>query len=277
MSNAMMIAKKYWWIIILIIILPTMVNLILVTPSPCSLTIAGNNVDWLSFWGCYLGAIISTGSAFIILAVQYKQNHIENSKNRELQKNVLLYQQEREQLHSITKISSKLLTSVEPNEVIRTCHKIGFIETCLIIKTFNETISKIEDNINELSLYIDTDSKVKNKRIVVKISSFIFDYILTLKDIENLITIFNNYINDIKIDDLCDTGAFGAFFSKELQSIISEYNQTNPNKKYLSWIDCRSIAIKRIEQIIDIQSDIKREITEYIKSEKERINHILIE
>mgnify|MGYP003293262511 CR=1 FL=1 len=78
--------KKYWWILILIIILPTMVNLILVTPTPCSLTIAGNNVDWLSFWGCYLGAIISTGSAFIILAVQYKQNHIENSKNRELQK-----------------------------------------------------------------------------------------------------------------------------------------------------------------------------------------------
>lgn len=42
-------------------------------------------------------------------------------------------------------------------------------------------------------------------------------------------------------------------------------------------MDCRSIAIKRIEQIIDLQSNLQNEITDYIESEKKRINQILIE
>ena len=84
--------KKYWWTVLIILALPTVVNFILLVPA--FTTIVGNNADWLSFWGGYLGAIISAGVAFVILYLQRKDNEKQNEENRTLQINVLKYQQE---------------------------------------------------------------------------------------------------------------------------------------------------------------------------------------
>lgn len=72
--------KKYWWIALVILLMPIALNFILLTPSFTA--IVGDEIAWLSFWGGYLGAIISTAAAFIILYIQRKDNESENEKNR---------------------------------------------------------------------------------------------------------------------------------------------------------------------------------------------------
>lgn len=72
--------KKYWWIALVILLMPIALNFILLTPS--FIAIVGDEIAWLSFWGGYLGAIISTAAAFIILYIQRKDNESENEKNR---------------------------------------------------------------------------------------------------------------------------------------------------------------------------------------------------
>ena len=72
--------KKYWWIALVILFMPIVLNFILLTPSFTA--IVGDEIAWLSFWGGYLGAIISTAAAFIILYIQRKDNESENEKNR---------------------------------------------------------------------------------------------------------------------------------------------------------------------------------------------------
>ena len=265
--------KRCWWVVLLIIIIPIFINFVLLIPALTN--IVGDNTDWLSFWGSYLGSIISAGVAFFILAIQYRQNKKENERNRNLQINVIKHQQELEQLHSIIKISSDLILSVNPIEIMRLSRQIGIINSSLMLERLRDIVLKVENHEKELSLYIDADRRVKNKNLVLKIGNYTFNYITVLKDIENLIVIFNRYNNDLKTDDFKDTGLFGENVTIELQNVILEYEITK--KTNLSYVDCRSIAIKRIEQIIDLQSNLQNEITDYIESEKKRINQILIE
>ena len=265
--------KRCWWVVLLVIIIPIFINFVLLIPALTD--IVGNNTDWLSFWGGYLGSIISAGVAFFILEIQYKQNKNENERNRKLQINVIKHQQELEQIHNIIKISSNLILSVNPAEIIHLSRQIGIINSSLILERLRDMVLKVENHEKELSLYIDADRRVKNKNLVLKIGNYTFNYITVLKDIENLIVIFNRYNNDLKTDDFKDTGLFGENVTIELQNVILEYELTK--KTNLSYVDCRSIAIKRIEQIIDLQSNLQNEITDYIESEKKRINQILIE
>ena len=72
--------KKYWWIALVILLLPITINFALLIPSFTA--VVGDEIAWLSFWGGYLGAIISTAAAFIILYIQRKDNESENEKNR---------------------------------------------------------------------------------------------------------------------------------------------------------------------------------------------------
>jgi hypothetical protein len=72
--------KKYWWIALVILLLPIAINFVLLIPSFTA--VVGDEIAWLSFWGGYLGAIISTAAAFIILYIQRKDNESENEKNR---------------------------------------------------------------------------------------------------------------------------------------------------------------------------------------------------
>ena len=95
------VIKQYWWIALIIMGAPIVLNYLVFTPS-CEQS-TGDLKDWISFWGSYLSAIISSMIAFAILVIQRKDNqienrknrnnnHIENENNRQLQLNVLEYQ-----------------------------------------------------------------------------------------------------------------------------------------------------------------------------------------
>lgn len=102
--------KKYWWTILVILILPGIINLVLLIPR--FFPIVGDEIDWLSFWGGYIGAIISAGVAFAILHIQRKDNEKQNEENRTenkkqneanrtLQINVLKHQQKTQWLNEL--------------------------------------------------------------------------------------------------------------------------------------------------------------------------------
>lgn len=89
--------KKYWWILFLIILVPCVINYIMIQPRICEIT--GNDTSWLSFWGGYIGSIISSAIALYILWKQLNQNHKENEDNRKLQLKNIEYQQKSQWLN----------------------------------------------------------------------------------------------------------------------------------------------------------------------------------
>ena len=74
--------KQYWWVPIVLIVAPIIINFILSWPS--FTRVVGTDSDWLSFWGGYLGAILSTMVAFYVLHRQISQNQEQNEENRRL-------------------------------------------------------------------------------------------------------------------------------------------------------------------------------------------------
>ena len=96
--------KKYWWCVIIIVFAPIVINYLLLIPAIGP--VVGEDVHWLSFWGSYLAALIPTVGAFMILYIQRRDSLGENEKrrkeneeNRNLQINILKYQQEMQWLN----------------------------------------------------------------------------------------------------------------------------------------------------------------------------------
>lgn len=63
--------------------------------------ITGDSSSWLSFWGSYIGAVLSSAIALYILYKQNQQNHTENIANRNLQLSVIKYNQELDKLRDL--------------------------------------------------------------------------------------------------------------------------------------------------------------------------------
>ncbi len=180
----MNLLKKYWWAIMLIIILPSIVNLIMIQPKLFKTT--GNASSWLSFWGSYIGAILSSSIAIFILYKQQEQNHKENYANRKLQLSAIKYNQEIEKLRDLRSVLIEFQVSFD------------FIE---INKVAEKFIKGQYDNneYNRLKYLIrDIDEK-----------SFKVTSVLTLFESSDYINKFNLYYNKIYnsygmlIEELC--------------------------------------------------------------------------
>lgn len=264
--------KKYWWAIVIILALPICVNFILLIPafSP----IVGKDTDWLSFLGGYLGAIISAGVAFIILAIQYKQNQKENKSNRQLQINTIKYQQELNQLHSIINTSAKLISITNPYKVIDICKKIGRTDINLM-ELFENLSLNIENYKSELELYINTDPKIDNIKLALDIDSFVFDIKMVLMDINNIVAIFNAHHGNLNTICLTKEIMLSEYFLEQTRCIITQYK--NISKEALDYTDCRSITLTMVKEIMTQQYNMQKNILEYIKQEQKRIDNILTE
>lgn len=83
------ILKITFVLILGIFILPIIINFILILPTPFDLNTIGDEIEWLSFWGTYLGGIIGALVSFTILYLTLlhnkKEAEIERTNNRLLQ------------------------------------------------------------------------------------------------------------------------------------------------------------------------------------------------
>ena len=249
--------KKYLWIVAIILLLPLVVNFILLIPS--FTPIVGDNISWLGFWGSYLGAIISASVAFIILAIQYKQNSEENERNRKLQINVIVHQQEQTRLNHIIDMSVKLLADADVSKYYTLCKHLGEesqYSTNMLIDGFS---SKLINRYDELNLYVGLDRTC-------------FMIRLNLLDIRSIIRLFCRSNWMVNIPTLEE---FSEEVSEEMKFIITK--RINSKDYFLHAKDCREIIGDGILLMDKKRLDMNHHISKYISSERERIDNILIE
>lgn len=99
MKSCLRYIKEYYIQLLLIIATPLIINTLMV--QPILFPITGDSSSWLSFWGSYIGAVLSSAIALYILYKQNQQNHTENIANRNLQLSVIKYNQELDKLRDL--------------------------------------------------------------------------------------------------------------------------------------------------------------------------------
>lgn len=99
MKSCLRYIKEYFIQLLLITVTPLIINTLMVQPMLFPIT--GDSSSWLSFWGSYIGAVLSSAIALYILYKQNQQNHTENIANRNLQLSVIKYNQELDKLRDL--------------------------------------------------------------------------------------------------------------------------------------------------------------------------------
>ena len=192
--------KKYWWILIIMLVLPVGINYILLKTTPFSIPIVGEDTDWLSFWGGYLGAIISTGAAFIILYIQRKDNERQNAynrsqnkSNRQLQLNILQYQQEYQWYKELKVSCIDYYNAFDQNDIINLCNLINEKKSVSLSEASKLLESLIDKN-NKVTFQLEFQfSKNKDEeeiRLLKKLEGYNLVYMALIYDAQYIIRQF---------------------------------------------------------------------------------------
>ena len=270
MESSVNWVKKYWWIAILVLALPVVINFILQIPA--FTPIVGDSETWLSFWGGYLGAIVSAGVAFIILIIQYQQNKEENRSNRQLQINTIKYQQEQARLHSVTEVSAKIISDTNLAKVSIVCSQIGG-PTCDTVDKLEGILKDIETHKNELDLYIDSDTKVSTVRFQLNIDNHLYLFSNELNAISNIARLFINYNGKVTIPVLKNHISKSENLLDEIKNSIINYADSKGHT--LDNYYFYDIAIIVLNFMTETRTNICNCINKYISAEMVRIDNIL--
>lgn len=257
-----------WFLIwggLIIVTLPIALNYILLIPLNAN--IVGDSTHWLSFWGGYLGAIISSAVAFIILYIQYRNNKKENTKNRQLQLNVLQYQQEIVWLNNLREVMIKNLQLYHSNNLIDIRNMISsnndlyhimdktrsIIDNLRLTETTINMMIQERSNQEHIKTYYDTINDTRQK------------YISVLRDIQIISAIFCNKITKSQLRQYFNN--YDAIASVELKNFVDGSNETL--SKILDFMDVQ------IKSCTNCFEEIGTTVQLCISTEQARINSIL--
>ena len=127
------ILKRIWWIFLIVLFLPLGINALYLYDAWS--TIFEIPSEWTKFWGGYLGNIISSIVAFVILHIQRKDNEQENKTNRtqneaenkanriqnkaenEANRKLTIYQLERQRIDGVRNIYTQYMTLINTNDL----------------------------------------------------------------------------------------------------------------------------------------------------------------
>ena len=197
--------KKWLFIVVIVLaITPIALNIMLGATNPFDIGIVGNNVDWLSFYGSYLGGVIAAIIAFVTMwqtskhntlsiMIQRQETYIENLSlelGKRISKfefwnigkaalinneNLLAYIPTAiEELNNMSKEAMQLYNSYG----LLHSHKTSKAEENLnaayfaCIKQYNERIRQMTGKLKHLESYKDTNSfKLDMKRFEIELDS----------------------------------------------------------------------------------------------------------
>lgn len=253
--------------IILIIIflfgLPILLNFLVFKPT--SKLSVGTLQDWMSFWGSYLGATFSALVAFIILSIQRndnknqnEQNRIENSKNRQLQIDVISYRQDIQWLSELRKALANYISAYRENDIKDIINSVSY-------SSFESVQQKIKDLYNNLSR---TDTALgfvicENTRTRIgdtykkEMDKWYNCYTSIVKDIHLLACLYYNKI-PVASDD--SEKLNNLIIAKGIDPKLFDYNQFS------------ELANQLIEPLPNIFESIRSLCNRCIKDEKQRID-----
>lgn len=263
--------KKIKWAVIIgalaiALLCPIALNYILLIPLNAN--IVGNSTHWLSFWGGYLGAIISSTVAFIILYVQYKNNSKENENNRQLQVSVLLYQQESLWLNNLREAMINNLKWYHTNHLIDVDNSIS--KNNDVYQTINQ-IGELIDNLINSDTLVRTmmpkcDNRIQLNRYNEKRNSSYNKYMDVLLDLQIITSIICNKLHKTNLDKAAINWRNAA--SKELLDYIEQSNDDLT-------INIDVFLNNRIESCNDLFEELRTTIIDCLSAEQKRIDSIV--
>lgn len=269
--------------IIFIIITPPILNWALSRPAFCR--IVGTDADWLSFYGGYIGSVITSIITLYVLHKQLRQNHDENEQNRVdnqcankdnrlLQLNILKYEQEKRWLQEIRTACISNTNAYNHNDVKEVCHSFMYHPTyediSFKIKTLIDRLDQTDTAIGFLmpTTHIDHSSRVFNNKRIQAYK----DYNRIIEDIQNLARFINMDYVTIKVV------LMSCSFSSDLREMIDEnivsQRITDPQLVNIALAD---IALQRANKVLSIRQDIRDNAKKYLHKQENRINKIVID
>lgn len=267
--------KKYWWCIIIIVFAPIVINYLLLIPAIGP--VVGDNVHWLSFWGSYLAALIPTVGAFMILYIQRRDSLGENEKrrkeneqNRNLQINILKYQQEMQWLNEKRKILIDFALSLSKDDLIELSNKIAANQDILPdIKNLLANLVKNDSRIGFMRVSEKTESF---KEFNTKRQSAFNTHRDALLDFQEINILFMRTPVTQRLHVLHNRLQQGLIHSA-LSGIIFSY----PSESFFLQQNPVDISLKLIASLPNLLEDTRKAALDYVKSEEERIAKLLEE
>lgn len=266
--------------ILLILICPILINALMLIPCKWA---SGDNT-WIGFWGSYLGSMLSASAAFAILYVQRRDNHKENSNNRQanqkenvenrkLQIKEIQYRQEMGWLSDFRK-------AIVENINVHTPHNLLSIINILLQDEYTQAQNQeVQDKTNKLlEKYVQADTIVgiimptsMNDNLLVynntrkEMFSFLCNIIKDLQVIGYAILTIKNpgYRFTQKLLDRCSStdlkdilqgnvepmyGKIELWFENRYKEILNRFDDFR-----LSSIDCVNVELNRINQILQME------------------------
>lgn len=260
--------SKYGGIIaiILILITPPILNWVLSRPAFCR--IVGTDVDWLSFYGGYIGSVISSMVAFFILHQQLKNNHEENKRNRDIQRNIIRYQQEKERL-------DRLKLACTENVICYDVTPLYHIATTMI--------SNPEQASTDLDL-LSNKMKTSNLQIAI-LGDYITDeayvtyhtkreaasneYYVLIMDINFIL----RYSESRLFYDELDLCLSKGLVSESTYNLINQKNTENPQANKQSF----KLLVFNLLQNYSLNREVKAFTLDFLYLEENRLNKILLQ
>lgn len=274
--------------ILIIALIPAIINSLILQPS--RFKFVGTSVDWLMFWGSYLGAVISASVAFIILHIQRndseaqnmankKHNDIQNKNNRTLQYNIIKFNQEMALYHEFCKACVNNISAYKVNELANNIINIITIDTdniqCLCdIQPYISIISSTEDKLDEtnsiISFYIKDSTLESNLYNELRQKSY-EKFKVFLDDIRFLLTCSVSKDEVSLRDTINKDGFLLSHNAKErVESYITQHDKGFDKTTFIS-----KVMIPYIRSYENMYKDVQKYTHQFIQSENIRINNIL--
>lgn len=275
--------KKHTTLLVVIIIafalvLPICINALYLVNTDCE--ILNKPSEWTTFWGSYLGAIISAGVAFAILHIQRKDNEEDNKNNREnnktqneanrqLQLNIMRYQQEIHWLDNFRSASLEYCHAFNNNDVVLVTNLMweNPKDAFKILKTLYDKLGASEAHFSFLCKNDDKGSILKSD--VFKTHQL---HQQLLDDIQWVVLYFTQE-SPLSRNEV----GFANFLKfKNYKLTINMTDIIQRIRTINNWGDFfYKIYNTRVQEGRLYESDVKNRMYKYIKEEQERINDIL--
>lgn len=279
--------KKHTTLLVVIIIafalvLPICINALYLVNTDCE--ILHKPSEWTTFWGSYLGAIISAGVAFAILHIQRKDNEEDNKNNREnnktqneanrqLQLNIMRYQQEIHWLDNFRSASLEYCNALNHNDIVLISNIIWDYpnDAFNMLKPLFDRI--IETN-TKLSFVRKQDTKANE--LAKYIDDIYIAYKQTLNDLQWIAIYFRSNIPNCRYQDgFIDFIKMHKRTHDDINHLLELSQQLYYNVNHRKYFD--DIIRDVICEAKKYEPNVRDKIYEYIKQEQKIIDSLLTE
>lgn len=283
---------KYCIIGLVVLLIPIVINILLLQPMMFSFV--GSDIEWLSFWGNYVGSIISCSVALFILWCQERENQKMNMANRQLQVAVFKHGQKQMNIDAIRKALVDFQVSFNYLEVNRICgnmiandYKIeDYKQLEFLVRDIDEKNFILETllyNVEE-SEYINHFNFTFNQLynlygLIISDLCFFFDLMSGLPEAKNdIIKYVEQHLESSSFIDsqqLKKDTIPGLIMPKSIEEIIVEFGDFQNIRK-----NAPEILKQRLKQTLvdgDFKEELKVDIINLLHYEQNKIDKELTE